>query len=233
MMERLQNKNNAILSTNQFSTILQDTIVIGNSNQALEFAYKTCSFLICTTPDLFTNTELLYKHFLRGLVFQYSLQILNANIVDDKVILRTPSFVLSYSFNRLYIMEKMNLFDSINFIYEKDNNITFDIIDHFKANQFLKSNIDEKHDIEDINIKSIEINKRDIIVKSKVHYSKIHDYETSYRQMHLLAASFIRSKEYNLYRHNDVIRKLEKRLITWEPKNHSYAINNNKIIFFN
>lgn len=233
-MRQQQNKNNAILAANnQFPTILQDTIVIGNTNQALEFAYSNCFFLICTTPEYFTNTELLYKHFLRGLVFQYSLQIFNANIVDDKIFLRTPSFDLSYSFNRLYVMEKLNLFDSINIIYERDNNITFHVTDHFKANQFLKSNICEKHNVDDPIIESIEINKRDIIVKSKIHYSKIHDYETSYRQMHLLAAAFIRNKEYNLYRHNDVIRKLEKRTILWEPKEHTYAINNNKIIFFN
>lgn len=232
--EAINNDNISILKTSQYPAILQDSIVIGNSNQALEFAYKTCSFLICTTPNHFTNTEILYKQFLRGLVFQYSLEILNANIVEDTIFLRTQSFDLAYSFNKLYILEKINLFDSINFFYEKENNIIFDVLDHFKANQFLKSNLDEKHFISnDEGIQSIEISKRDIFVKSKISFSKINDYDMSYRQVHLLTSSFLRNKQYNLYRHNDVIKKLEKRIIEWEDKKHSYAINNNKIIFIN
>lgn len=228
----MNHAHNAIIRNK--NVIMQDTVVVGNSNKALEFAYKTCSFLICTTPQHFTNTEILYKHFLRGLVFQYSLNIIDkVKVIDNELHIATNLFSLIYSFNKLYVIDRMEIFDSINIIYEKENNITFNVTDVFKANNFIKSGLDESYELDNDELKKLTVFKRDITLESRIHYTRINEFEMSGRQFHMLISAFLRSKELNTYRHNDVIKEHVERKIEWEKRGHSYAINNNKIIFFN
>ena len=213
--------------------IKQDAIIAGNSDKALLHAFNSQSFLFCTTMKKFTETEIFYKQFMRGLCYCFEFEPATVYCYNNLLSIQTSKLLIQYEFKKLLFFERFDLFNVLNNVYESDKNMVLDVYDHYKANQFLKTGIEEEFEVSSTYMRNLKIDRRDITASSKIFWKDLNLYDASSRNFQLEINAYARSKEYNLHRHNEVIKEHRERIIKWPLLNESYAIHNNSIIFMN